>query len=121
MAQNELTPQQLDNVYGQTFSQNSIADKQFTSSDLSNNLLFVADVLPGGITIIDNEGYTVLIDQYQKVQNNICVGVVVDFTGINVSGIWKIRYNRGMRGQKGTFSMQTPPQQQMLKYALIFS
>ena len=117
----EITLNELNNIYGQIFSQNSIPDKQFTQNDLNNNLLYVPDVLPGGISIVDNEGYVVLMDQYQRVQNNVCVGVIVDFSTTKVTGIWKIRYNRGMRGQPGIALSELPPQQQIIKYALIFS
>lgn len=111
---------ELNNIYAETFSQNDIPDKIFTSNDLSNGYLYVPDVLPGNVTVIDNNNKVVMAEQSQKIQQDICIGVLINLSNTIVNGTWKIRYNRGMRGQPGISSNEMPVTEELIKYAIIF-
>lgn len=98
------------------------SDVSFTSSNLSQGKLVVSDVLPGGITIIDNDGNVVLPDQSEYIDTGTleCTGVIVDLSAFDVQGVWKVRYNRGIRGQQGKQGEAgIVSQEDIMKYILL--
>lgn len=120
----EININELDDIYAESYPNNSVPDKEFTAHDLIDGYLYIPDILPGNVTIIDNNGKAILADQSQKIQGGICIGVLINLSNANIAGNWKIRYNRGMRGQNGnvtTIETINPQiEQQLIKYALIF-
>lgn len=112
---------QLNNLASQYQGENIVPDKIFTAENLINGKLYISDVLPGNITVVDNNEFVVLVNQRGVLQAGKCVGVQIDLSTFAINGQWKIRYNRGIRGQMGQINNDImPTDEQMLKYALIF-
>ena len=110
------------------FSTNSLPDKKFTSNDLdAQQRLYVPDVFPGSICIVDAAGRMVMADQTERLDSNgACIGVYVDAHEFDLSNnaIWKVRYARGPKGDQGEGQqdMSAPEaQEEMIKYSILFS
>lgn len=101
--------------------------------DLNDNLLsnektlVIPNVFPGSFSIINNLGKLVSFPQKEYLENDV-FGTIIDFSelfkisGNSLSG-WKIRFNRGMRGEQGNAENLTPgsiSDEDLIKIALIF-
>lgn len=105
------------------------SDFMFTNSNLTpfgeSRVLFVPTAMPGGFAVIDNNGFVVNAPQKESIYNGACDGthVVLDeFLNEEnaIVGIWKIRYNRGIRGDDAT-SETAVSDDTMLLYSIIFN
>lgn len=105
------------------------SDFAFTNGNLillgESTTLFVPIAMPGGFTVIDNNGFVVNAPQKEFIYNGACEGthVVLDefLNDENVLvGIWKIRYNRGIKGDDAT-SETAVSDETMLLYSIIFN
>ena len=102
----------------------------FTLNDgllTSDYSLVIPDVFPGSFSIINNLGELMSFPQKEYWENGVC-GTMIDFSelfkisGNSLSG-WKIRFNRGMRGEQGNAENLTPgsiSDEDLIKIALIF-
>ena len=107
----------LETVYGESFSAGQ-SDLQFTVGDLDESGRLLLDgVLPGAAMVVDSSGGLVSVPQTEKIDGGICTGVYLNFSGISVSGTWKIRFRRGPRGASGNVMSDD----EMIKWSLIFS
>jgi hypothetical protein len=116
---------------------NAPDDYSFTDGNLStvdgSRMLFVPSVLPGGITVVDNNGYVVMADQVEHRESRVVDGAcVVSVDGVNVildgflvdgmlPGTWWIRYNRGMTGHDNlSASVSDATSEELMLYTIIF-
>lgn len=111
---------ELKNIESAYFSSNVVEDYTFTNQDLVSGILYIKDFMPGSITILDNRNETVVVQQSEKIQNNVCVGVNIDLSSFDVFGTWTVLHSRGQIGPIGSSTSSIPPSDQILKYALIF-
>ena len=111
------------------FNEVSVNDMEFSHVDLTSidgkKALFVPNVFPGGITVIDNNGYVVMADQMERVTNGVVDGVYVFledfFVNDMLPGTWKIRYNRGKTGSDSpSGSVSDATSDELMLYLLIF-
>ena len=106
-------------------------DRTFTDSDLvqfgGGRVLELSGTIPGSITVIDSDGYAVMADQIEMLSaGNVCEGVRVVMTPFLENGVlagtWKIRYNRGAKGNdslSGEVSSSVTLEETMV-YSLLF-
>lgn len=108
---------------------NAPDDYSFTDGNLStvdgSRMLFVPSVLPGGMTVVDNNGYVVVADQIEHRDNGFVDGVNVILDGFLVDGMlpgtWWIRYNRGMTGHDNlSASASDATSEELMLYTIIF-
>lgn len=125
-----MTEQEILNLINtnETFAEGSMPDKRFTVEDLDSlQRLYVPDVLPGSISIIDASGALVLADQTERLDSQgVCIGVYVDASEFDMQNgdVWKVRYARGVRGEQGqgVQNASTPEaNQDVVMYALLFN
>ncbi len=125
-----MTEEEILNLINtnETFAESSLPDKKFTLNDLDSlQRLYVPDVLPGSISVIDASGKMVLADQIERLDSQgVCIGVYVDASDFNMQNgdVWKIRYARGIRGEQGqgVQNASTPEaNQDVVMYALLFN
>jgi len=111
------------------FNEVPVDDKLFANDDLyyvdGKKALFVPDVFPGGITVIDNNGYVVMADQMESMVDGVVDGVYVFledfFVNDMLPGTWRIRYNRGKTGSDSpSGSVSDATSDELMLYSLIF-
>lgn len=86
-------------------------DIQFTISNLVDNKLIVPNTVVGGFAVEDSIGQLVLVPQAR-----IGTDVELDFTGLSVTGMWKIRFFRGEAGSNTTGGISSS---EAMMYALL--
>ena len=106
-----------------------IPDFEFRDADLEDydgrRCLIVHDVFPGGITVVDGSGHVMQADQIEVMNAGAFVGVAVVLdqwlVDGHLEGVWKIRYNRGMRGNDCLSSQVSDATlDELMLYTLIF-
>lgn len=119
----------LDLIEAGAVVSGSYSDFAFTDNDLAllgeNKTLFVPTAMPGGFAVIDNNGFVINAPQKESIYNGACEGTYVmldEFLNEEnaLVGIWKIRYNRGIKGDDAT-SETAVSDETMLLYSIIFN
>lgn len=112
---------QIDNLLAlhEAYPAGYPADFLFTTDDLVDGILFVAGVLPGSISVIDNNNHLVLPNQSIAYEAGEYTGTNIDFSDWDIVGTWAIRYNRGLRGETGADATSVS-QEDLIKYTILF-
>lgn len=127
MTQEEINNLILENVEFPTgFPEDFALDDSLLSNDY---YLSIPDVFPGSFSIINNQGELVTFPQKEYQENNTW-GTIIDFSSLfetstssNVLSGWKIRFNRGMRGEQGdveNLTSDSVSNEDLIKIALMF-
>lgn len=129
MSQESFNVGDLVSAIVNEFNEVQLDDMEFSDVDLSSiddkKALFVPDVFPGGITVVDNNGYVVMADQMESITNGVVDGVYVFLEDFLVNGAlpgtWRIRYNRGKTGSDSpSGSVSDATSDELMLYSLIF-
>lgn len=92
-------------------------DLVFGPEHLSDGRLYVGDVLPGAVRVLDSNGELVLADQSERLDSSgACVGTLIDLRGFQVAYGWRLRYARGPKGEAGTGEIEAG--EEILKCAM---
>ena len=129
MAGEQISIEDLARAIEDSFSGEQPDDFTFTNANLvdidGRRAVFVPDVLPGGVSVVDANGFVVMPDQMECVREGVVIGIYVVLDGFlsangMLQGTWKIRYNRGMRGMDGSSAgMSDASSNEMMLYSLI--
>lgn len=94
--------------------------KQIRKEELVNNKLYLQNILPGDVIVIDNNNKVVNIPQIEYNINSICLGINLDFTGYDNLDNWKIRYFN-MNSLSSTINIEDNSLETLMKLSLIFN
>ena len=110
----------LQSAMADAYPSGTAPDMSFSAADLLDGRLAVRGVMPGGAVVVDASGAVVDAPQREIRENGVCTGTEYDLSGSTISGTWTVRLVRGRRGPEGQASSGTPPDDDLLLYALIF-
>lgn len=111
-------------ILAQDFPFNSINKSMYVKlinrSELVNNRLFLQDISPGDIVVIDNHNKVINIPQYEVYKNGLFSGVELDFTNYDQLNGWKIRFFN-INNISSVINMEDTALETLIKLSLIFN